>query len=394
LRVWCEPGRLPLPPSGDWVEKDIEEVNGVNRLPVLELESTRPDAPLTLAFRESAGAPTVLVDRALFRASLDNDTWDVRAAYLLRQLAGPQLDVELPDAATALRLHAALDGKEVDPDALEQTDADGRVKHVARLRLNGDLVRKPARLELAYRLPARGALQFTLTPPLLVGDPRQAPTRWAVTLPPDAYVPLAPEGGALARRTVGLRRGWLPAPELAVTDEELERWFAGADVAPSPNSGRVPPSVVAWEDAGRPLTVVFVPDGLWLLVCSVPLVLLGLALFALAQRAYAGGRLAAVAFWAVVLLLAPALVAALVFRPTALYAVAYGSEPGAAVLVLFLLGQGLLLERYRRRVVFLPNFRRARTGSSLVRAGGAVRPAGEPSTVDAPRVAGSSQQQV
>ena len=80
------------------------------------------------------------------------------------------------------------------------------------------------------------------------------------------------------------------------------------------------------------------------------------------------------------------------FRPTVFYAIAYGCEPGAVVLLLALAFQWVMLERYRRQIVFLPSFRRARTGSSLVRANGARRPAGEPSTVDAPRPSGSSQQ--
>ena len=42
------------------------------------------------------------------------------------------LDVELPDAPSALRLHASLDGREVDPETMEQADPDGRVQHIAR----------------------------------------------------------------------------------------------------------------------------------------------------------------------------------------------------------------------------------------------------------------------
>lgn len=393
VRVWCGPGRLPLPPGGDWLEKDIEEVKDRNRLPVLVLESSRPDAPLALAFGAPAGAQGVLVDRTLVRATLDGDMWDVRASYLLRQPADAPLDVELPDSAAALRLRAALDGKEAEPDFLDQAGADGRVRHVARLRLGGDFFHKPARLDLAYRLPARGALDYTLAPPLLAGDPGRGPARWAVTLPSDAFVVLGPEDGGLTRRTVGLWRGWLPAPEIAATDDDLERWFAGADLPPGASAAGAAPSLVAWQDAGRPLTVTFVPDGVWLLACSLPLVVLGYLLYGLARRSYAGGRWASALLWVLIVVLIGASAAAWVFRPTLLYAVAFGCEPGAAVLLVFLLGHAVLLERHRRRIVFLPNFRRARTGSSLVQAGGLNRPSGEPSTVDAPRVAGSSSQQ-
>ena len=54
------------------------------------------------------------------------------------------------------------------------------------------------------------------------------------------------------------------------------------------------------------------------------------------------------------------------FRPTALAAVVYGSELGAAVLVVFATVLWLMHERQRRQVVFLPSFRRGRGTSSIV----------------------------
>ncbi len=387
VRIWCDPGRLPLPPDplGEWREHNIEKIQDVPRLPVLELHSDGPGAPLTLPFSSAGTAASVLVDRALIRADLKGDSWEIRASYLIRQLAGDFLEVDLPDGLSAPELHARLDGDAVDPEAVEPTD-DRHQRRVARLRLGADLFLKPAVLELRYKLPVRGVLESTLTPPRLVGDAGQEPTRWRITLPADD-VALAPEGGAAARWTVGLRGQLLPAPRLAVTNDELEQWFAGGDAKGDP----APPSLVCWADAGRPVSVVFVPEWAWLSLCSVPLVFLGLLLFLLARRSYAGGRAAAFFFWLLVLPLAPAVAAAWAFRPTVLYAVAFGCEPGAAVLLLFLTFQALMLERYRRRIVFLPNFRRSRSGSSLVRPNGAARPSGEPSTVDAPRPAGSSQ---
>ncbi len=328
----------------------------------------------------------------MYRARLDNGAWEIDVSYLLRQPAEDHLDVELPDAPSVIRLHATLDDLDVDPETVEQADPDGRPRHFAHFRLGGDLFLRPVVLELKYRLPQRGPLENTLTPPRLVGDAGQAPTRWRITLPAD-QVALAPEAGAGERWTVGLRGGQvrLPALVTAVTGDELEEWFAGGDV-PVARSDSAPPSLVCWQDAGRPLTVVFLPEGIWMVLCSVLLVLLGMLLFTLARRSYGGSRVAAVLFWLLVLPLAPAVAAAWAFRPTILYAIAFGCEPGVPVLLLCLLFQVVMLERYRRRIVFLPNFRRARPGSSLVRAAVPARPPGEPSTVDAPRPAGSSQQ--
>jgi hypothetical protein len=392
VRVWCDPGRLPSPPGGDWSELDIEEVPNAHRLPVLVLQSMKPDAPLTLSFTQPAAGPTVLLDRALYRAELKDDVWTIRSTYLLRQPADDHLDVELPDAPSALRLRAKLDDKEVDPETQEQSEADGRPRHIARFRLGAALFLKPVVLDLTYRLPQHGTLQNTLHPLRLIGDAGQAPTRWQITLPSDA-VALAPEAGAAARWTVGLRNG-LPVPQLAVTNQELEQWFAGADVPWWPKGDAVSPTLVAWQEDGSPLNVVLFPSGIWMAFCSIPLVLLGLLLFVLARRSWTGGRIATALFWGLAFLLTAAVGAAWTFYPTTLYAVAYGCEVGAAVLVLMLLFLAVTLERYRRRIVFLPNFRRARSGSSLTRAAiVASKPAGEPSTVDAPHPAGSSSQQ-
>src|SRR5581483_10187236 len=71
--------------------------------------------------------------------------------------------------------------------------------------------------------------------------------------------------------------------------------------------------------------------------------------------------------------------------PTVLAAILFGGQIGGIVLLCWLAVEWLLRERYRRQVVFLPSFSRARKGSSLVRKPPSqVRPRGEPSTVDAP----------
>ena len=142
------------------------------------------------------------------------------------------------------------------------------------------------------------------------------------------------------------------------------------------------PDVICWRETGEPLVLTYVPQWGWLLACSLPLLLLGVFLFTLARRSYAGRPGAALWFWMIVVVLAPVPAALWVFRPTILFAIAYGCEPGAVVLLLALAFQWLLLERYRRQIVFLPSFRRVRTGSSLMRTNAPRRPAGEPSTVD------------
>jgi hypothetical protein len=129
-----------------------------------------------------------------------------------------------------------------------------------------------------------------------------------------------------------------------------------------------------------------VRQNVWLVVCSLGLVVLGLGLVRLALSPVPGRWV-----WSCVLggLVGLGVLALVVFAPGLAGLVAYGCQPGLVVLVVLVAFQLMLHERYRRQIVFLPSFSRARTGSSVVRSEEA-RP-GEPSTVDAPpRSVGSS----
>ena len=256
----------------------------------------------------------------------------------------------------------------MDPEAVEETDPEGRPRHLARFRLGGDLFLKPAVLDLSTSCRSVGSLQSTLLRrragrrlrpgPDALADLRCRPTTW----------PLAPEGGAAVRWTVGLR-GWLLAPQLAVTGKELEHWFAGADAPAWPTGAAVVagPGLLAGR---RPAADRRLLPGVGLdarsarcrWCCS------GCSCSRLVCRSYAGGRARPSGSGCVALPAAGGRRGRLGVPPDhPVYAVAFGCEPGAAVLLLVLAFQVLMLERYRRRIVFLPNFRRARSGSSLVR---------------------------
>jgi hypothetical protein len=95
--------------------------------------------------------------------------------------------------------------------------------------------------------------------------------------------------------------------------------------------------------------------------------------------------------WLLLAVLVVALVMSVLLWPTMTGQIAYGCQPGVAVLLLLALVQWLLHERYRRQIVFLPSFSRTPTGSSL-RKEAARPPSGEPSTVDvAPRTGSSAR---
>jgi hypothetical protein len=379
VRVWGDAGQLPAGAEG-WAEQNLEVVPGRDRLPALVLRADRVDQPLALRLAEAEGA-AALIDRALVRVEVAaNGVQSYRVSYRLLRVAGPALEIELPASAAAVGLKATLDGRQLDPELKGK---------VIRLRLSPELVRKPAVLEVAYRLdPGRlpsPPLTTAFLAPRLVEDAGGVPTRWLITLPRGQVV-LSPEQGPGTPLHWGLR-GWLPAPHPGVTSDDLERWFAGQDVSPTEGAASPAPSLVLWHDAAEPIRVTHVPQQAWLLACSLGLVLVGVLAWRLGA---AGGGSAA--FWLLLFAVAGSAVAAMVFWPALAAQLAYGCQPGLAVLLLLAAAQWLLHERYRRQIIFLPSFSRPRSGSSLTRPEPPpAAPHGEPSTVDAPpRAPGSS----
>jgi hypothetical protein len=381
VRVWSEPGQLPSGPGGAWAERNIEEVKGKERLPALVLQAQRVDAPLSLRLGEPSPAFTVLVDRAFVRVTVTGaGDQEYRARFLVRQLAGRHLEVEMPAPVATLNPRVTLDRNRVDPETVDETGQPAEAGRIIRLRLSPELVQQPSVLEVTYRLPSgrssHRVLQTILQPPVLRGEAGRVPVRWYLSAP-SGWVVLGPEGGPGVERT-WVWRGWLLSPRLALASPETPGGEEGEAEAPS---------LLCWRDGLEPLAFIHVPQQAWHLACSLSLLVLGFGFLTLMARP--GAPLAGW-FWPALALAALALVAVGLFWPTALAQVVYGCEPGAAVLVLVAGVQWLLHERYRRQIVFLPSFSRSRPGSSLLRGGSAPRAHGEPSTVDAPPVSGGS----
>jgi hypothetical protein len=395
VRLWCPAGMLPVLLDGTpWLVQPIEDVKDRKTLPALVARAPRADAPLPLRWGEPQEAFPVLAERALVRVRVAEDgSQRCEARYRLRQLAAPQLDVELPAPAAILGLEAKLDGKPVAHEVLDDAGQPSDGGRLVRLRLAPELVKPGSVLELSYSLPpgragsggwGGGTLTTPLPAPILRGDAGVVPTCWEVRVPP-SWVVLGPESGPGVERTWG-RRGWLLALRLARVPAEQDRDLTGGN--PS-GDGSEPPAVVCWRNSPEALTLTHVPQKAWLLACSLALVVIGLVLYGLGRPATRDGPpnrgLAGI-----LVLLALAAAAGAVFQPTVLAALAYGCEPGAVVLLVVGLLRWLLHERYRRQVVFLPSFSRGRSGSSMLRGSNVSRPPGEPSTVDAPRPAASS----
>jgi hypothetical protein len=405
IRVWSESGNLPVNASGAWTERNIEEVPGNPRLPVLVLHSSRTDVPLILRFGEASTGAAALIELALVRVEIgEGGVQNYRVGYRLSRLAGRRLDFELPAPANAIT--ATLNGKRVDWERLPAERLEQRAR-LAGLRLSPDLLRKPGILELSYQLtPDRTdttALGTTLQAPRFLEDAGGVSTLWQVTAPP-GWVVIGPEAGPVTGRTWGWR-GWLLAPRSSQTAADQERWLTGSElpVSVAEAAAALRPTLVLWRDGTPMVHLTHVPQFWWLLSCSLVLVLVGLTIsrlpltYQVPERVNGvvspsgHGRLATSPWaWLLLTVVVAAVVLGVLFWPTLAGQIAYGCQPGTAVLLLIAGVQWLLHERSRRQLVFLPSFSRGRPGSSITRHEAARAAHGEPSTIDAPRMAGSS----
>lgn len=394
VRLWSGSNSLPQSAGGStWEEGSIEEVKGRPDLPVLVLRATRSDAPLLLRSRAEEAVYTVLVERALVRVQLREDGRQFyRASFQIRQLADKYLELKLPVPAGAPSVRITLNHHNVTPEIVNELGQRTEGGDVARLRLDPELVRKIALLEVSYQLRPAGnssSLRTIFQPPQLRGTPPGLPIRWLVQLPSNRVL-IAPESAAGLDRSWA-RRGWLLAPRVNRTRADLEREFEESlpESAPreseSNEDAATPPALVCWQDSGEPLMVAHAPQQAWLLGCSLSILTLGLALYGMSRPRPVEGARPASWLWPVLVLGMLAAAAGMLFWPTIFGSVVYGCEPGLLVLMAAIVLQWLMHRRYRRQIVFLPSFSRGRAGSSLLRKSSSHRPpSGEPSTVDAP----------
>jgi hypothetical protein len=393
VRVWSEPGTTSVtvaaPVGHRWREDKTEAVRGQSRLPLLVLRGLEQDLPLSLRLSQAAQPPlaTVLVERGLIRCVREAGKGQTyRARFLVRQWNSRSLEVELGGAGTRLA-RVAVGRHELTPRQSPTPRSPGTV---FQFDVPATAFSRPVVLEIIYHIPESapseghgnllGGVQSLFYPPVLRGALFVGRVRWFVQFP-SGDIALNPGGAATTEQHWGLR-GWLVGPRPALSGTELEQWLTGARGGAGSGNLHGPPgepSLVCWQSTPQPLTVVHVSEKNWLLACSLVFLVLGLGL---SFVAWSRGPLRLVC-WVLVVLVGLAAATTFFLWPGVLPAVAYGCEPGAAVLVPVLALQWVIHRRYRRRLVFLPGFTRLKPGSSLIRGGSGSRPR-EPSTVDAP----------
>lgn len=334
-RLWADGGRMPAKLPAGWVEGSVEEVPGRQRLPFVVLRSSRLERSLRLDLSSEEPTSRVLIERALARVTLSmGGTQDYRVRYRLAHLAGSSIDLEFPAPVAALGFQAKVDGKIADP-ILNMAERPELRARVVRLKLSGDLVHPATILEVAYQCSSERSstspLSTTLFLPRVRDEVASFPTRWQVVTP-SRWLVFGPESPA-APSQVWTRRGWLLTPVWSVSIADHERWLdAGANSPDTlPDAGHeVGLSAVVWRETDAPLVLISVSRSWWLLGCSVLVVLLGILGIRLFMRSVESRRLLGVP---VSCFGALGIVLLVMFWPGLAMALAYGMQPGLAVLL-------------------------------------------------------------
>lgn len=381
VRVWGEAGTRPVvidPPGAagaagveSW--RDHGPENGTwDVLPALVLHSAGVNVPLQLGLIEPSQArlASMVCDRGLIQVLIDDEgNHTYRARYLIRKLNARHLDLEFPTLATGCLQSVTLDKEKINDWVMLEP-----VPNIAQIPVRPRRYTQPVVLEVEYKLPAsfvegKRAWQSTLFAPQFRGDLFLGRLRWQVTMPPN-WVAVVPGGGGDYRWGF---QGWLFGPEPSVTSAELEAWLLGKD-ATEP-AAALPVSLAFSRTGQDNALLLHASRPMWLLLCSGLVLGVGLVL-GLAPLSRTVFRLA------LVVLGLGLLAVGLVWRGW-VPALVMGAQPGLVVLALLLGIQWLLQERYRRQLVFMPGFARAKANSSLLRAS-ANQNRREASTIDAP----------
>jgi hypothetical protein len=380
LRVWAPAGvqtRLTddTLQRGVWKERSIEVVPEKKHFPALVLVGYGANLPLALQIQEAAAnsLAAFLADRALIQVQMAEDGRQrVQARYLIGKLNADFVEVELPLPLSHFRDRPTFTlGK----DSLSQWNVVDATGKVVRVQLHPDQAKLPAVLEINYTIPAEGMertsfWRTTLHAPIFRSEVVIGQMRWQLSAPTPQIA------GALGRDVRpdvqwGLQ-GWLPTPEPSVTAADLDGWLTGKEAAHP--AGAV---TFAFSHVGlQPETVYHLPRQWWLLGCSGIFLIVALGTYLAPLPRWV--------FWLLVGAFSLGVVAFAVLCPAASAPVLFGMQPGVVLLLVFIGVHLLLQEKYRRQLVFLPGFTRAKPNSTIVRSSSAAKRPREASTVDAP----------
>ena len=379
VRVWCSAGvtsRLAEESfdRGLWKERSIEVAPGKSQFPTLVLQGYGSSLPLTFKIEATTSSTLAafLADRALVQVVIGDDgSQYVRARYLLRKIQAPHVDVELPLPVSRLRGRPNL---AIGKHTIEQWTVLDLTDNVLRLELHPELVVLPAVLEIQYTIPAdalerSSSWKTTLHAPIFRPEAVIGQMRWQLSVPTPVIA--ASLGRNVRADTEWALQGCLLTPEPSVSGADLDTWLANKEPTRSP----LPVTYSFAHVSQQPETVYHFPRWGWWLGCSGIFLVLTLGGFF--------ASLPRLVFWLILLLLAASLLTLGVLCPAALSPVLFGVQPGLVLFLVFVASHWCMQERYRRQLVFMTGFTRAKPNSTLIRTNSAKRPR-EASTVDSP----------
>jgi hypothetical protein len=347
VRVWgAAAGRRPANVQGTWEERPPEPTPDRDALPWLTLAAAGGPKAVPLAFDlvESADAGAAVVERAVVQtwASADGAVQG-RARFLLKRWPAGGIDVELTAAGppTVFVNKDRADGLTPLPGGDESARA-------YRVPLPEARPSRPTLVvELQYALPPQPAGELLLVPPRVRGAVLQAPAWWQVAVP-SRDVPLVFTTALLPDVRWGWRGG-LPAPVAGLSPAELDRWFAGG-VSPDGEAwvGAADDAVTGRQATPATVRVVRVPRLPFVVTCSLLTLIVGLAVSRL-RPALVGPT---VALWGVLA------IAAAVLIPQPAAQMLSAGLPGLLALAVALAVGAAARWLARRRVRYLPTFRR------------------------------------
>lgn len=346
-RIWGTPApgaRRPTSVQGPWEERPPEPAAERDSLPWLTLAATGSTKGVPLAFDLAEPLETggTVVERAAYQSwAAPDGTVLARARFLLKRWSPAGLDLELAGAGapTIFVNRERVDG----PVAGPESERSYRVPLPESKPNRTALV-----IEVQYSLPPgpRGDYQFV--PPRIRGATLLAPARCQVALS-SGSVPLVFGPSFVPDHRWGWRGGF-PAPVAGLASDEMERWFFEGATPPEADPWNVPSddAVTGRLFAVETLRVVRVPRVPFIVGCSLLALLLGFGIARLRPR-LVGPAIA---------LLGLSAIAAGTFVPQPAVQFLAASLPGLAALAVAL-GFGAAVRWIaRRRIDYLPTFRR------------------------------------
>jgi hypothetical protein len=343
---------------------------------VVRTDDLAPFLRLALHDATVPSAPVGSIDQVLIEAVVTPELAQrYRARFLVRHYSRRELEIRFPGPLERLQPEFYIDGRRLNQATLLAGDAS-----VVQLAWPPGARADAAILEIRYQAPTERAAasdiwRTALRPPILGSDLVAGRIHWLVHLPPD-WIAIAQEG------CFSVDPEWTWGGGLFVPQDNvggIERWPGDLDAGQAPWSHALAAesaidTLAAWSPALQPIRLLHLTRPIWLLSCSLILVVAGLLLISFPLPRYV--------FWPILGVIGLFGLATEVWQPRLVAAVIYGSEPGILVLGLLVAVQWILRRRYQRQVVFLPSFTRLNTGSSHNQRHSSLHKRREPSTVD------------